>query len=54
MDADLIFSRQLRQIEKEKRDKEIKLKTQEKKVLVLCLFRNGNEYLWFELIGGLF
>lgn len=32
MDADVIFSKQLKQIEKEKRDREIKLKTQEKKV----------------------
>lgn len=32
MDADIIFSKQLKQIEKEKRDREIKLKTQEKKV----------------------
>lgn len=32
MDADVIFSKQLKQIEKEKRDKETKLKTQEKKV----------------------
>lgn len=32
MDADVIFSKQLKQIEKEKRDKEMKLKSQEKKV----------------------
>ena len=32
MDADVIFSKQLKQIEKEKRDKEMKLKAQEKKV----------------------
>lgn len=32
MDADLIFSKQLKQIEKEKKDKEMKLKSQEKKV----------------------
>lgn len=32
MDAEVIFSKQLKQIEKEKRDREIKLKTQEKKV----------------------
>ena len=32
MDAEVIFSKQLKQIEKEKRDKEIKLKSQEKKV----------------------
>lgn len=32
MDADVIFSKQLKQIEKEKKDKEVKLKTQEKKV----------------------
>jgi translation initiation factor 3 subunit A len=32
MDADVIFSKQLKQIEKEKKDKETKLKTQEKKV----------------------
>lgn len=31
MDAEVIFSKQLKQIEKEKRDKETKLKTQEKK-----------------------
>ena len=33
MDAEVIFSKQLKQIEKEKRDKEIKLKSQEKKVI---------------------
>ncbi len=38
MDAEVIFSKQLKQIEKEKRDKEIKLKTQEKKVLCLICF----------------
>ena len=32
MDAEVIFSKQLKQIEKEKKDKEIKLKAQEKKV----------------------
>lgn len=32
MDAEVIFSKQLKQIEKEKKDKEMKLKTQEKKV----------------------
>lgn len=32
MDAEVIFSKQLKQIEKEKKDKEIKLKVQEKKV----------------------
>ena len=32
MDAEVIFSKQLKQIEKEKRDKEMKLKSQEKKV----------------------
>ena len=32
MDADVIFSKQLKQIEKEKKDREVKLKTQEKKV----------------------
>lgn len=34
MDAEVIFSKQLKQIEKEKRDKETKLKTQEKKASV--------------------
>ena len=32
MDAEVIFSKQLKQIEKEKKDKETRLKTQEKKV----------------------
>ncbi len=36
MDAEVIFSKQLKQIEKEKRDKEVKLKSQEKKVWSVC------------------
>lgn len=35
MDAEVIFSKQLKQIEKEKKDKEIKLKVQEKKVWLI-------------------
>ena len=36
MDADAIMAKQLRQMEKEKKEKEFKLKTQEKKVHVLA------------------
>lgn len=37
MDADAIMAKQLRQMEKEKKEKDLKLKTQEKKViLMLC------------------
>lgn len=54
MDADVIFSKQLKQIEKEKRDKEIKLKAQEKKVI--CSIKTRMVLLvttyWF--VGGLF
>ena len=37
MDVDEIFSKQLKQLEKEKREKDTKLKTQEKKVCKLCI-----------------
>ena len=35
MDADAIMAKQLRQMEKEKKEKDLKLKTQEKKVILL-------------------
>ncbi len=38
MDAEDIFSKQLKQIEKEKRDKEGKLRAQEKKVCDISFF----------------
>ncbi len=42
MDTDVIFSKQLKQIEKEKREKEIKLKSQEKKVI----FQLTNDFVF--------
>ena len=53
MDAEVIFSKQLKQIEKEKRDKEIKLKSQEKKVgLVAAGFLEHSD-LAVSCTGGL-
>ena len=49
MDADDILARQVEQLDKEKKELQIRLKTQEKKVKFICTVTDSSEFFFFYL-----
>ena len=50
MDADDILARQVEQLDKEKKELQIRLKTQEKKVKHTCSCHPSKESQWLQLL----